>query len=379
MHWNKRFLKNLNIYIPITVILLIIIGFIFISSAVEINKADSNGIIYIRTQLIAVVLGFIIIFLIQFFDYRIFDDYSDIIYYSTLFLLIIVLILGKTVAGGKRWILFGPLNFQPAELAKIIVILVLASLLTKKKDEIPYLTGLIKPFIYVLIPFILILLQNDLGTSLVIIFIFLVMLYMAGANTKFLGILFGGGFFTVILMISSHIIWGTPLPFLKEYQLNRLIVFINPGVDPFGIGYNIIQSKIAVGSGRLIGKGLFAGTQNQLNFLPAKHTDFIFSVIGEETGFIGILILILLYLLLLWQMLNVAKNARDDYGQLVVSGITAMFFFHIVENIGMTIGLMPITGITLPLISYGGSSMLTSLIAIGLVININLRNKKLMF
>jgi len=159
-----------------------------------------------------------------------------------------------------------------------------------------------------------------------------------------------------------------------ELQIRRLLE-----ITLTASGYNIIQSKIAVGSGRLIGKGLFAGTQNQLNFLPAKHTDFIFSVIGEETGFIGILILILLYLLLLWQMLNVAKNARDDYGQLVVSGITAMFFFHIVENIGMTIGLMPITGITLPLISYGGSSMLTSLIAIGLVININLRNKKLMF
>ncbi len=205
------------------------------------------------------------------------------------------------------------------------------------------------------------------------------MLYAAGANTKFIIIIFGGIFLVLVLFILLHIYFGVPLPYFQDYQLNRLIVFINPGVDPYGIGYNIIQSKIAVGSGELIGKGLFAGTQNQLNFLPEKHTDFIFSVLGEEFGFIGVLVLLLLFLFLLWEILQVARQSKDRYGRLVTVGVAAMFFFHIIENVGMTMGVMPITGIPLPFISYGGTYMVISLIAIGLVININIRKKKILF
>ncbi|MFP4016879.1 MAG: FtsW/RodA/SpoVE family cell cycle protein, partial [Halanaerobiales bacterium] len=242
-----------------------------------------------------------------------------------------------------------------------------------------YLTGFFKPFIYVLIPFTLIILQNDLGTALVLIAILIGMMYVGGANTKFLVIIFGGGFLILVLFITSHFLFDTPLFFFREYQLNRLLAFINPGVDQHGIGWNLFQSKIALGSGRLFGKGLFAGTQNQLRFLPEKHTDFIFSVIGEEFGYIGVIVVIALYLLLLWQIYNVASKARDNYGRLVAVGIGTMFFFHVLENIGMTMGLMPITGLPLPFISYGGSSMVTSMAAIGLVINVNIRRKKIMF
>lgn len=379
MNWNRKLLKNLNWYIPISVILLIFIGIVAISSAVEINKADSFGMIYLQRQIIAVVLGILLVIVIQFFDYSVFKHYSSIIYLSTIGILGLILVIGRTIAGGKRWIEFGPVNFQPAELAKIMLILVLAAILDEKKEDLKYLIGFFRPFIYVIVPFILIILQNDLGTSLVLLVIFIGMLYIGGGNAKFMAIIFGGGLSLVVLMITFHFVFGTPLFFLKDYQLNRLIVFINPGIDPYGIGYNLIQSKIALGSGRLMGKGLFSGTQNQLEFLPEKHTDFIFSVIGEEFGFIGILIVISIYLLLLWQIFNVARNARDNYGCLVVTGIGTMFFFHVLENIGMTMGLMPITGIPLPFISYGGSSMVTSLVAIGLVININLRRKKIIF
>lgn len=379
MHWDKKLLKNLNINIPFTVIVLIIIGFITISSAVEINNPQTGGKIFLQKQAISIMLGLICAIIIQFVDYRLFKHYADVIYVSTVSILIILLLVGRSVVSAKKWIALGPLNFQPSELTKIVFILVLASILDKNFDKLKYLSGFIKPCIYFIIPFALIILQDDLGTSLVLLVIFIIMLYAAGANTKFMIIIFGGIFAILVLLILLNIYFGVPLPYFQDYQLNRLIVFINPGVDPYGTGYNIIQSKIAVGSGELLGKGLFAGTQNQLNFLPEKHTDFIFSVLGEEFGFIGVLVLLLLFAFLLWEILQVARQAKDRYGRLVTVGVAAMFFFHIIENVGMTMGIMPITGIPLPFISYGGTYMVISLIAIGLVINVNIRKKKILF
>ncbi|MFP4661341.1 MAG: rod shape-determining protein RodA [Halanaerobiales bacterium] len=376
---NKKLRRNLNWYIPLATFLLIVVGLLAISSAVELNKPGSYGILLLRKQVVSVVLGSLLVIIIQFFDYHIYEHLSEIIYISTVSVLATILLIGYTVSGTKGWISLGPINFQPSELAKVMIILVLAAVIDRNKDQLKYLTGFIKPCIYILIPFSLILLQNDLGTALVLIAILIGMMYVGGANTKFLLIIFGGGFLILILFIASHLIFDTPLIFLREYQLNRLLVFINPGVDIHDAGYNIFQSKIALGSGRLFGKGLFSGTQNQLHFLPEKHTDFIFSVIGEEFGYIGVVVVIALYLLLLWQIYNVARKARDNYGRLVAVGIGTMFFFHVLENIGMTMGLMPITGLPLPFISYGGSSMITSLIAIGLVINVNIRRKKIMF
>ncbi|ACL70166.1 rod shape-determining protein RodA [Halothermothrix orenii] len=379
MHWNKKLLKNLNISIPLTVFLLIVIGLVAISSAVEINKPHSYGMRFLQKQIIAVILGVIAVLVIQFYDYRMFKDYMDIIYLTSVGILVVLLIAGETIAGGKMWISLGPVNFQPSELSKIMVILVLATVLDEEQKNLEYLTGMAKPFLYVLIPFVLIILQNDLGTSLVFLFIFIGMLFVAGGNLFYMVLFFGGGFLSIVLYIIAHFKFNVPLIFLKEYQLNRLVAFVNPDLDPYNIGYNLNQSKIAIGSGKLFGKGLFAGTQNQLKFLPEKHTDFIISVIGEEFGFIGILILVSLYIFLLWQIFNVAIEAKDNYGRLVVTGIGCMFFFHIIENIGMAMGLMPITGLPLPFISYGGSFMVSSLVAIGLVINVNLRKSKILF
>ncbi len=379
MLWNKKLRRNVNWYIPVITLLLIVVGLLAISSAVELNKPNSTGILLLQKQLVSVIIGILLIFIIQFFDYHVFEHLSEVIYISTVSVLGIILLIGYTVAGTKGWINLGPVNFQPSELAKIMLILVLAAVIDRNKEQLNYLSGFFKPIIYILIPFGLVILQNDLGTALVLIAILIGMMYVGGANTKFMAIIFGGGFLSLLLLIVSHFILGTPLLFFKEYQLNRLIVFINPSIDPNGIGYNLIQSKIALGSGQLMGKGLFSGTQNQLRFLPEKHTDFIFSVIGEEFGYIGVLVVIVLYLLLLWQIYNVANRARDNYGRLVAVGIGTMFFFHVLENIGMTMGMMPITGLPLPFISYGGSFMITSLAAIGLVINVNIRRKKILF
>ncbi|HMA59841.1 MAG TPA: rod shape-determining protein RodA [Halanaerobiales bacterium] len=378
MHFEKKLFKNLNLYIPITVILLIVIGMFAISSAVELNKTGSSGSIFLKKQIIAAVLGVITAIVIQFFDYRIFKEYAQLIFGSMIIVLFMTHLYGANIAGGRRWLNLGFISIQPSELAKIALILVLATILDQRKGLNSF-KDFILPFGYFLIPFLLIVFENDLGTALVLLVIFVVMLFVAGANKKFMYVFFGGGFFGTIGVIASHIFLGTPLPFLKEYQLNRLIAFVNPSIDPQGIGYNIIQSKIALGSGRLTGKGLFAGTQNQLNFLPEKHTDFIFSVIGEEFGFIGVFIVIILFLLLFWQLFNIAFQAKDRYGKLVVTGIISMFFFHVVENIGMTMGVMPITGIPLPFISYGGTSMVTSIVAIGIALNVNIRKKKLHF
>ncbi len=377
MHWNKKLLKHINIYIPILVLLLIIIGLFVISSAT--GMADGNHQPFVRTQIAAVVLGIVLIILLLFVDYRIFKDYDIIIYALTIIMLGFIFVLGITVSGGRRWLSIGPVNFQPSEVSKIFMILFLASYLDRNRKNLDSLKDLFKSLLFIFPPFILIILQNDLGTALVLMFIFVVMYYGAGGKLKHILLVFGGGFLIVVLIITSHVIFETPLPFLQQYQLNRLIAFVNPNIDPFGIGYNIIQSKIAIGSGLITGRGFLSGTQTQLNFLPEKHTDFIFAVLGEEFGFIGVAVVLIIYLLLLLQILKVAARAKDGFGQLITIGVMGLFLFHVLENVGMVLGIMPITGIPLPFLSYGGSSMVISLIAIGLVININMRRKKIIF
>ena len=377
MHWERKLLKNLNLTIPLIVVILIICGFVAVATATSGNTGDYTG--YLRTQFVATVLGVLMVIFLQFFDYRVFREYDIILYILTLVMLSSLLLMGSTVGGGRRWLTLGPVTFQPSEVAKIFMILFLASWLDRNDDKIETFKGFLKHFAFILPPFMLIVFQNDLGTALVLIFLFIIMFYTAGGRLKHLLIVFGGGFLAVTSMIVSHLAFSTPLILLRSYQLNRLIGFIDPGIDPQGIGYNIIQATIAIGSGQLTGRGFMAGPQNQLNFLPEQHTDFIFAVIGEEFGFIGAALVILLFTFLILQLLSVALKAKDNFGRLITVGVSAMFLFHVLENVGMSLGMMPITGIPLPFISYGGSSMVTSLIAVGLVLNINMRRKKINF
>ena len=269
----------------------------------------------------------------------------------------------------QRWISIGPISIQPSEFSKLIMIVCLASVLEERVGKLNTLDDLMPVAAYIGVPFLLVLKQPDLGTSLVFMAIFFGMVFVSGIRLKLLFGIFGVG------IAALPILWH----FLKDYQKMRIMVFMDPNVDPLGSGYHIIQSKIAIGSGMLFGKGLFEGTQSQLNFLPENHTDFIFAVVGEELGFIGAVCLLLLYLVVLWRGVQIAREAVDVFGRLMAVGITSMFAFHVLVNVGMTMGIMPVTGIPLPLMSYGVSSLITNIMAIAILMNIQLRKQKLLF
>jgi rod shape determining protein RodA len=284
-------------------------------------------------------------------------------------MLLAVMFVGQSALGAQRWIQIGPISLQPSEFSKLIMIVSLASLLDKRAGRLNSLKEVIPVFLYVGIPFLLVMKQPDLGTALVFLAILFGMIYVAGINTRVLMMIFGAGL--AFLPIFWH--------FLKDYQKMRLTVFIDPNVDPLGSGYHIIQSKIAIGSGMLFGKGLFGGTQSQLNFLPENHTDFIFAVVGEELGFVGAALILILYFILLYRGIKIAGIARDNFGTLLATGITSMLTFHVLVNVGMTAGIMPVTGIPLPLMSYGVSALTTNLISIGILLNIYMRRQKILF
>ncbi len=365
---DKRLIKNIDLSIIIAVLLLVIIGIVAITSATGIAHGSSSN--YIKVQVIAFTLGIIGIIVVLFFDYNTFGEEEKIIYAINILLLVMVLVFGKEIKGSKSWLVFGPLSFQPSEIVKIGFILTFAKQLEKKEQALNSVKALVQLFLYLAPILVLILIQPDFGTGLVFIFFTFFMLYAAGLNYKYiLGVTASG-------IISVPLLW---FYYLKPYQKWRILVFLNPELDPLGSGYHVIQSKIAIGSGQFIGKGLFKGTQNNLGFIPERHTDFIFSIIGEEFGLIGSITIILLFFWLIMRCMYIAKISKDSYGKYITIGIMSMFLFHVLENIGMTIGIMPVTGIPLPFISYGGSSLLTNMIAIGLVLNVGMRRQVIRF
>jgi len=337
-------------------LLILIIGLFVLFSASF--KYFSHRIIL--RQIMWMLVGLLFLFITMKIDYNKFISASYFLYGLTLFFLILVLFIGKTRGGAHRWISLGVFNFQPSEMAKITLILALASFMGKRKNETKRLGFLMGVFAIVLPVVFLVLIEPDLGTAFLFIPVMFAMLFIAGASIKHLLGIVGLGF------LSFPVFWH----FLRDYQKQRLFVFINPNIDPLGSGYTVIQSKIAVGSGGLLGKGWLGGTQNQLNFLPERHTDFIFSVIGEEWGFFGALIFILLYFLILYRSLKIMESTPDINGRLVASGFITMISLQIIINIGMTTGFLPIVGLTLPFVSYGGSSLITMFISIGFLLNI---------
>ena len=290
-------------------------------------------------------------------------------YIFNLIMLVAVMVVGQSALGAQRWIQLGPISLQPSEFSKLIMIVSLAGMLEERVGKLNNLHDLLPVAAYVGVPFLLVMKQPDLGTSLVFMAIFFGMIFVCGVNLRLLGGIFGVG------LACMPILWH----FLKDYQKMRIMVFMDPNVDPLGSGYHIIQSKIAIGSGMLFGKGLFGGTQSQLNFLPENHTDFIFAVVGEELGFIGAAFLLLLYLVVLWRGIKIARDASDMFGRLLAVGITSMLAFHVLVNVGMTTGIMPVTGIPLPFMSYGVSSLTTNILSIAILLNIHMRKQKLLF
>lgn len=375
---NRKLLRNLDTAFVISVLFLLLMGILVLSSAT--SNVNSDPWYFVKRQAVWIVLGSLVLLLSLLPDYGVLLRYVRHLYIFNLLLLTLVLVMGKTAKGAQLWLGWGGLGIQPSELAKVIIIVTLAAFLLKR-EKLETWRDLLPVFAHIGAPLLLILLQPDLGTSLVFIAILLGMLFVAGTRPALLLKLIGGGALLLAVALIAHFKFGLPLP-LEEYQIKRLVVFINPYLDGRGgrgAGWHVIQSLVAVGSGGLWGKGLFQGTQVHGNFLPEHHTDFIFSVVGEELGFAGGVFLLGLYFILIYRTLCIAQQSRDQFGVLIAAGICSMWAFHILENIGMAIGIMPITGIPLPFLSYGGSSMLTNLLATGLLLNINLRREKILF
>lgn len=339
------------------------IGVVIIFSANHARPEAFYRNLYIK-QIYWILCGLGAMAVALFMDYRVLSRYAYPIFFLTVLALIYVLLFGTISSGARRWINLGPLTFQVSEFAKIALILVMAKYFEAGKTSGQYdLRDLIVPALMTGLLGGLIYMQPDLGTASIVIFIFFVFVVAIELNAKTLWRLVGTGF------VLAPFTWF----FLKDYQKTRILTLFNPELDPLKTGYHTIQSKIAVGSGGFWGKGLMAGTQSRLNFLPEKHTDFIFSVYAEELGFIGVAILLTLYLALILKGLNIAFRAGDRFGLFVALGIVGSLSFYIIFNIGMTIGMFPVTGLPLPLLSYGGSSLITNFFALGLLLNIEMR------
>ena len=365
---NKKFLKNIEWSILICVAILITIGCIALYSATQSTEHDE-----LIKQLIWLGISIPIMIAAICIDYELIVKISPIAYCLILISLIAVLFT-EPINGATSWFIIGSFSIQPAEFAKIFVILMLALVISKVqekgKDEISKPLKLMLCLLVVAIPVILIVKQPDYGTAIAFIVATVFVLLVSGIDKKYI----------IISIILAVVILPLLYKFiLPEHAKTRIDVFLNPNLDPRGSGYNIIQSKLAIGSGQLFGMGVTQGNQTQLGYLYPKTTDFIFSVIGEEMGFVVAGLVIVLYVVLITKIIFIAKTAKDDKGAYIAMGIAGVFVFHMVENIGMTMGLLPITGVPLPFVSYGGSSLLTNLILIGLVLNVSGRRKKSLF
>lgn len=351
---------------------IIVLALVIIGLAAIYNASYQEGVLKERNIFLYQVrwacIGIAIFLIFSNINYRIFHDLSFVFYGLSILLLVFVLIYGRTRLGAQRWIEIGSFNFQPSEFAKFSVILFLSRYFSRKDTasvkwearNLGVWRSLFIPAIIVGIPALLIMDQPDLGTAIIFGFIFLGLVFVSGVKKRYIFVLlFLGG-------AALPVLWH----FLRDYQRARLLVFINPNADPLGAGYTVIQSKIAVGSGCLFGRGWLAGTQSMLNFLPERHTDFIFSCFAEYAGFIGAVILLLLFYLLLKECTNVMYLSKDPFGRLLIAGFSTVIAVQIIVNIAMTMGMSPVVGIPLPFISYGGTSLLVNFMFMGIVASI---------
>jgi rod shape determining protein RodA len=315
-------------------------------------------------QLYAIVLGFALFAVCLTVDYRVLTDNSHFIYLALLALLLYVLLFGTVAGGARRWISLKFFNLQPSEFAKVGVALVLAKFFGENRRGSPTTGDLLIAGLLTLVPLVLVAREPDLGTAITLAPIFLGIAYVAGMHIRILGILM------LVAVVSAPIAWTFAL---KDYQKSRISTFLDPSQDAKGSGYQQIQARITVGSGGLWGKGFTKGTQGQLRFLPVAHNDFIFSVLAEEQGFTGVLVVLGLYLVVIWRSIEAARLAKDRLGVYLVMGLLACFTFQVIYNVTMSAGLAPVKGLTLPLMSYGGSSMIATLASFGLILNVRMR------
>ena len=347
-------MKKFDYVLLLSAFLLLAIGITAVYSATYTRTTS-----FYQKQILWAIIGTGMFFTFSNIDYRIYSRYSKLIYIFNVVFLISVFIFGSKVLGAQRWIKLGPISIQPSELAKLFVVLTFSDLLIRNyKDTFRGFKDLILSGIHIVPIFLLVAAQPDLGTGVVILFVYMVLIFLNGIDYKTYFTLCGVG---AALMPVAYFFA------LKPYQRQRVFAFLHPEDDLLGSGWNIIQSKIAVGSGQLFGKGFLNGTQDKLRFLPESQTDFIFAVISEEFGFVGSVTIIGLYFLLIFTILKIAQKTEDRYGQLVCYGIAAIIFFHTLVNIGMVIGVMPVKGLPLLLLSYGGSSLMFVSTMLGIV------------
>lgn len=365
----QRIIREWDWILVLATMSLIVIGCVVIGSATHVNREGLHITGLVSKQLLFFGLNIIAIVGLQWLDYERLRPYAKWIYGATIVMLLAVMVVGTSALGAQRWIQIGPITIQPSEFTKLMMIISLANMLESRVGKLNTFKELLPVFLFLGIPAFLVFKQPDLGTSLVYVAILAGMLFVSGIRMRLVQIMVG----TVVALLPLS--WFV----LQEYQKQRIMVFLNPNVDPFGAGYHIIQSKIAIGSGLLLGKGLFEGTQSQLNFLPENHTDFIFSVVGEELGLLGCFLVLGLLLVVVYRSFLIAKRSVDPFGMLIATGIGSMLLFEVLVNVGMTTGIMPVTGIPLPFISYGVSALTTNLLSIGLLLNIVMRQKKRMF
>ncbi|MDC7232318.1 MAG: rod shape-determining protein RodA [Spirochaetales bacterium] len=437
MKINMSSIFGFDFVLYLAIQFLMVIGIFFIySSGVNSNGVIVSDE-YIK-QIIWVVTGNIILLVVSFMDYRIIKNFAFWLYLGMLVILLLTASFGKVVNGSKSWLGYGSLGIQPSELSKLITIIFLSFYLESNRKYIQTFRVFCTGLLIIGLPMGLILIQPDLGTAIVFAPVFLVMMFIAGARPRYLIMLSAAGLLTILFsMLPYYLMFMADSPgnalilfteqslmtvititlgvisiitligylftqkgyffyltsffsitavsyflsffarkVLKEYQVMRLIVFLDPQVDPRGSGWNIIQSVTAVGSGGAFGKGYLKGTQSHYRYLPEQSTDFIFSIISEEIGFFGNLLIIVLYMLIFWRCINIILKSQDLFGSLIAAGIVGMIFFHFMINIGMAIGIMPITGIPLIFLSYGGSSLWTTMLGIGILLSVYHRRYK---
>jgi rod shape determining protein RodA len=383
-----------------SVVVLVIIGLMAIYSATYASGAETGHQIFKR-QIIWVVLGALTLSAAAFVPLKIVYKNAYALYIVSILVLVVVLAIG-TGAGTKRWLALGGLRIQPSEIAKVLTLLALAKYLSKQSRNLNNVRDIGIGFAFVIVPFLLIMRQPDLGSALVFLALALPIMHWAGLSSTILFVIVAPlvslisafnyySFFVAIAVISlvlfvarrglvffltnfiinisvgilTPIMWG----FLKEYQQQRILTFLGVVTDPRGLSYQVIQSKVAIGSGGLVGKGFLQGTQTHLRFLPEQHTDFIFCVVGEEFGFLGVVVVLGLFFLLIWRCLKIASSVKSQFSSLMVMGGLVIIMFQIAVNVGMTVGIMPVTGLPLPFLSYGGSSLLANLAIVGLILN----------
>jgi rod shape determining protein RodA len=363
-------LRHFDPTLVITALALSVFGVIMVYSASHnlANELTSDKRFFLNKQIVSLMLGLIAMIVVATFDYRLAKVYAFLGFGAVLFLLLLVLTpIGDETAGAQRWITLFGFQFQPSEFAKVTMVAALAAYLSEIKGEVR-LDHVWRTAGIAAAPMALIFLQPDVGTMMVFAATLIALLVVAGARARYIAILVLTAIFLGIVAFHIGVV--------KDYQIDRLTSFLDPARDPQGAGYNRQQSEIAIGSGGLFGRGFLAGTQTNLDFVPEQHTDFVFTVVGEELGFAGAIFLLGLYGVLVWRGFRTALMSRDTFGTLLAAGITAMLAFQVFVNIGMTMGIMPVTGIPLPLVSYGGTSMITNWLAVGLLLNVHMRRFK---